>query len=135
MQVGIQDGGGSNWLLSGLVYHSLILGRAALPCSQSCYLKFNMLSIQEQLAHVSIGLEAYSTPKNSRASLFYFGLSPASRTKSPSLASDNNPAFAYTASLSRVSTMSRLRIVSWPILSSGLNGASSTFSMLRRSGL
>ena len=54
--------------------------------------------------------------------------------KSSPLPSDNKPAWEYTPSLARVSVMSKLRMVSWPMRSSGLNGASSTFSMLRRSG-
>ena len=62
MQVGIQDGSSSNWLLDGLLNHKLILGRAASPCSQSCYLGFQMLSIQELLAHISIGLKANLIP-------------------------------------------------------------------------
>lgn len=44
------------------------------------------------------------------------------------------PEFRYASSLVRVSSMSRLRIVSWPMRSSGPNAASSTRSMLRRSG-
>jgi len=41
---------------------------------------------------------------------------------------------AMTCSLARVSVMSRLRIVSWPMRSSGLKGASSTFSMRQALG-
>ena len=44
------------------------------------------------------------------------------------------PEFRYASSLVRVSSMSRLRIVSWPMRSSGPNAASSTRSILRRSG-
>lgn len=44
------------------------------------------------------------------------------------------PVPRYTSSLAVVSAMSRLRIVSWPMRSSGPNGASSTRSMLSRSG-
>ena len=48
--------------------------------------------------------------------------------------SDSKPVCAYKPSLPRVSTMSRLRMVSWPIRSAGVKAAFSTFSMLRRSG-
>jgi hypothetical protein len=65
VQVGIQDGSSSNGLLGGLVNHSLILGRAASPCSQSCYLTFCALQIQELLTHISIGLKADLAPENS----------------------------------------------------------------------
>ncbi len=47
---------------------------------------------------------------------------------------DSVPALRYTSSFERLSSMSRLRIVSWPIRSSGPNGASSTFSIDSRSG-
>jgi len=46
----------------------------------------------------------------------------------------SRPALAYTASLSRVSMMSRLRIVSWPMRSSGVKN-SCPFSIVSRSGL
>ena len=44
------------------------------------------------------------------------------------------PTLRYTSSLLRVSVMSRLRIVNWPMRSSGPNAASSTRSIDRRSG-
>ena len=58
MQVGIQDGVSSHWLLGCLLGHGLILVRAALPCSQSCYLSSSSLSMQELLALVLIELQA-----------------------------------------------------------------------------
>jgi len=47
---------------------------------------------------------------------------------------DSNPAFAYVINFSRVSTMSRLRIVNCPIRSCGVK-LSSPFSIVSRSGL
>ena len=47
---------------------------------------------------------------------------------------DNKPDCAEIPSLARVSVMSKLRIVNCPIRSSGVKGASSTFSILKRSG-
>lgn len=49
-------------------------------------------------------------------------------------ADDSSPVFAYVCSFSRVSTISSVRMVSWPIRSSGVN-IDSPFSMVSRSGL
>ena len=46
----------------------------------------------------------------------------------------SSPVLTYVDSLSRVSLMSRFRIVSWPMRSCGVN-ADSPFSIVRRSGL
>jgi hypothetical protein len=45
----------------------------------------------------------------------------------------SSPVFTYVNSYSRVSTMSRLRMWSWPMRSSGVKNAS-PFSIVNRSG-
>src|SRR6185436_7815862 len=50
------------------------------------------------------------------------------------LAGFSSPVFEYVASFSRVSVMSRFRIVSWPMRSCGVKNAS-PFSIVSRSGL
>jgi hypothetical protein len=47
---------------------------------------------------------------------------------------ESKPVSPYSFSFALVSAMSRLRMVSWPMRSAGVNAASSTFSMLSRSG-
>lgn len=47
---------------------------------------------------------------------------------------DSRPVLAYVCSFSRVSTISSVRMVSWPIRSSGVN-IDSPFSIVSRSGL
>src|SRR6185503_5264562 len=62
-----------------------------------------------------------------------FSLLPFSWGISLPLLNVSSPAFEYVISFSRVSVMSRFRIVSWPMRSRGEN-AESVFSMLSRSG-
>ena len=61
-------------------------------------------------------------------------LSSASCGNAEPLPADSRPMRVYAISLSRVSVMSRLRIVSWPMRSAGEN-TDSPFSIVSRSGL